>query len=108
MSTPLSRFRTIAVYEGISFVVLLFLAMPLKYLFDIPEPVKYVGWAHGVLFVLYVLTLAHVFFADRWSFMKGVVAFALSFIPFGTFWLDKKLKREEEEKLAQHREKQVA
>ena len=108
MSTPLSRFRAIALSEGISFLVLLIIAMPMKYMLDIPEPVKYVGWAHGVLFVLYVLTLAHVFFAERWSFLKGVLAFALSFVPFGTFWLDKKLKEEEEAKLAEKREKQVA
>ncbi|MBC5772442.1 DUF3817 domain-containing protein [Pontibacter sp. KCTC 32443] len=108
MSTPLSRFRAVALYEGISFLVLLLIAMPLKYMFGIPELVKYVGWAHGVLFVLYVATLAHVFFAERWSILKAIVAFALSFVPFGTFWLDKKLKEEEQAKLAQKREKQAA
>ena len=108
MKTPISRLRTVGIYEGISYLLLLGIAMPIKYMLGIPEVVKYVGWAHGVLFVLYVLTLAHVFFAERWSFLKGVLAFALSFVPFGTFWLDKKLKEEEEAKLAEKREKQVA
>lgn len=108
MSTPLSRFRAVALYEGISFLVLLFIAMPLKYIFGIPELVKYVGWAHGVLFVLYVAFLAQVFFTERWSLLKAIVAFILSLVPFGTFYLDKQLKQEEAAKLAQKREKQMA
>ncbi|MCH5690241.1 DUF3817 domain-containing protein [Niabella sp. W65] len=46
----------IAFLEGISYLLLLLVAMPLKYLADIPEGVKYIGWAHGVLFVLFVFT----------------------------------------------------
>ena len=108
MSTPLSRFRAVALYEGISYLVLLLIAMPLKYIFDIPEMVKYVGWAHGVLFVAYVALLAQVFFTEKWSILKAIVAFILSLVPFGTFYLDKKLKEEEAAKLAQKREKQLA
>lgn len=108
MNTPLSRFRTVALYEGISFLVLLFLAMPLKYLFGIPELVKYVGWAHGVLFVLYIAALAQVFFTERWSILKAIVAFIASLVPFGTFILDKRLKQEEEAKLQQETAKQPA
>ncbi|MBB6612538.1 DUF3817 domain-containing protein [Pontibacter sp. Tf4] len=108
MSTPLSRFRAVALYEGISYLVLLLIAMPLKYMFGIPELVKYVGWAHGVLFVLYVAFLAQVFFTERWSLLKAIVAFILSLVPFGTFYLEKNLKQEEEAKLMQQREKQVA
>lgn len=108
MSTPLSRFRAVALYEGISYLVLLLIAMPLKYIFGIPELVKYVGWAHGVLFVAYVALLAQVFFTERWSVLKAIVAFILSLVPFGTFYLDKQLKQEEAAKLALKREKQVA
>lgn len=108
MSTPLSRFRIVALYEGISFLVLLLIAMPLKYKFGIPEPVKYVGWAHGVLFVLYVVALAQVFFTERWSLLKAVFAFLASLVPFGTFILDKRLKQEEKEKLTAKQEKQLA
>jgi integral membrane protein len=97
-NTPLDRFRTIAVLEGISFLLLLFIAMPLKYMAGIPEPVKYLGWAHGVLFVLFIGLLLQVWVTYKWSFYKVVVAFVASLIPFGTFILDKRLEKEETQK----------
>lgn len=90
----LENFRIIAFTEGVSFLVLLFIAMPLKYIWHIPEPVKYFGWLHGVLFVLYALLLLQVYIVLKWSFVKALVAFLVSFLPFGTFWLDVKLKKE--------------
>jgi len=90
----LKNFKIIAIAEGISFLVLLLIAMPLKYMMQIPEPVKYVGWAHGVLFVLYGVLLLQVFIVVKWSFVKTLVAFLVSFIPFGTFWLDAKINKE--------------
>jgi integral membrane protein len=90
----LKNFKIIAIAEGISFLVLLLVAMPLKYMMQIPEPVKYVGWAHGVLFVLYGILLLQVFIVVKWSFIKTLVAFLVSFIPFGTFWLDVKISKE--------------
>jgi integral membrane protein len=90
----LKTFKILAIAEGISFLVLLLIAMPLKYNFQIPEPVKYVGWAHGVLFVLYCILLLQVFIVVKWSFFKILVAFIVSFIPFGTFWLDAKINTE--------------
>lgn len=95
MNTPTGRFRIIGILEGISYLVLLCIAMPLKYLAHKPEAVKYTGWAHGVLFVLYMLALAHVWYAERWSFKKVVVAFIASLVPFGPFILDSQLKKEE-------------
>ncbi|KAA3439504.1 DUF3817 domain-containing protein [Rufibacter hautae] len=93
--TPLNRFRSIAILEGISFLVLLLIAMPMKYLAGIPEPVKYVGWAHGVLFVLFVGLLLQVWVTYKWSFWKVVLAFVASLLPFGTFVLDRKIGQEE-------------
>lgn len=90
----LKNFKIIAIAEGISFLVLLLIAMPLKYMMQIPEPVKYVGWAHGVLFVLYGVLLLQVFIVVKWSFIKTLVAFLVSFIPFGTFWLDARINKE--------------
>jgi integral membrane protein len=90
----LKNFKIIAIAEGISFLVLLLVAMPLKYMMQIPEPVKYVGWAHGVLFVLYGVLLLQVFIVVKWSFIKTLVAFLVSFIPFGTFWLDARINKE--------------
>ncbi|MCF8429210.1 MAG: DUF3817 domain-containing protein [Bacteroidia bacterium] len=96
-NSVLNNFRIIAFTEGVSYLVLLFVAMPLKYIFHIPEPVKYFGWLHGVLFVLYGILLLQVFIVLKWSFIKTFVAFIVSFVPFGTFWLDKKLKKEKQE-----------
>ncbi|WP_210463616.1 DUF3817 domain-containing protein [Rufibacter roseolus] len=93
--TPLNRFRSIAILEGISWLVLLLVAMPIKYLAGIKEPVKYVGWAHGLLFTLFVILLLQVWVKYKWTFGKVVIAFVASFIPFGTFILDKKLGNEE-------------
>ena len=94
LSTTLGRFRLVAILEGISYLVLLGIAMPLKYMAGMPLPVKYVGWAHGLLFVSFILLLIQVWIAYRWSFGRVVWAFVLSFLPFGTFVLDRQLKNE--------------
>ena len=93
--TPLGRFRLIAIVEGISYLVLLFIAMPLKYFGGIPDAVKYTGWAHGVLFMLFMLALLNVMINNKWSFLKSALAFISSLIPFGTFVLDRSLIKEE-------------
>jgi integral membrane protein len=94
-NSALGWFRFIAITEGISYLLLLFIAMPLKYLAETPEPVTYLGWAHGFLFVLYGLLLLKVWVQYRWTFKKAFVAFIASLVPFGTFVLDKRLKREQ-------------
>jgi integral membrane protein len=90
LSTPLHRFRWIARLEGSSFLILLFIAMPLKYLANWPYAVTYIGWAHGVLFVAYGIFLLEVWQNQRWAFKKAVLAAAMSLLPFGTFWFEKK------------------
>lgn len=90
----LKRFRLVAILEGVSFLILLLIAMPLKYLAGIPEMVKYVGWAHGVLFILYVVLLLQCSIELSWKFGRVVWAFVASLLPFGTFVLDKQLKKE--------------
>ncbi len=96
MKTPISRFRLIGFYEGLSYLILLGLAMPLKYMFGIPELVKYVGWAHGVLFILYMVTLLQVVVVHKWSVGKIAAGVIASLLPFGPFILDKKLLQPEE------------
>ncbi|MGA0556649.1 DUF3817 domain-containing protein [Larkinella sp. VNQ87] len=93
--TALGRFRFVGILEGISYLVLLGIAMPLKYWAGLPQAVKVVGWAHGVLFIAYLVTLISVTFERRWSFGRVWVAFLASLVPFGTFWLDGRLKQEE-------------
>jgi len=94
IKSSLGRLRIIAILEGISFLVLLGIAMPLKYLAGIPEVVRIVGMAHGVLFVLYVVLLIQVTIEKSWSFKKFILAFIASFIPFGTFYADAKWFRD--------------
>ena len=93
--SSLKFFRTISFAEGVSLLTLLFIAMPMKYFMGMPEVVKVVGWIHGVLFMVYVVVLILVEFKYRWSFLFFVGAMAASVIPFGTFILDKQIKKKE-------------
>jgi integral membrane protein len=94
--SALSRFRIVALAEGTSFILLLG-AMPFKHFYDMPAGVKYIGWLHGLLFILYVLALLLVKIRNQWSIRKSFIAFVASLIPFGTFVLDKSLQKEENE-----------
>jgi integral membrane protein len=85
----------IALAEGISFLTLLFIAMPMKYFMGMPEVVRVMGSIHGGLFVLYVGLLAMLHFRQRWSFSFSLYALLASVIPFGTFMLDKQLRKKE-------------
>jgi integral membrane protein len=93
VKTQLGRLRIIGFVEGLSFLILLGIAMPLKYFFGQPETVRVVGMAHGLLFVLYVLLVIQVKIEYGWSFKKMLLALLASVIPFGTFWADAKLFR---------------
>ena len=93
----LQRFRIISITEGISLLVLLLIAMPLKYGFDMPGMVKYVGWAHGLLFILYVLMLFPTRRALNWSFTTTALGLVASLLPFGPFLFDRKLKSDEKQ-----------
>ena len=95
MNNKLSWLRKAGIAEGISFLVLLGIAMPLKYLLHQPMAVKIVGWMHGILFVAF-LFLAWEYKTDRSkSFKWFALAFIAAIIPTGTFFFDKKLKQEE-------------
>jgi integral membrane protein len=85
----------IALAEGISFLTLLCIAMPMKYFMGMPEVVRVVGAIHGGLFLLYVGLLAMLHFRQRWSVMFSLYAFVASIIPFGTFVLDRYLREKE-------------
>ncbi|WP_045689790.1 DUF3817 domain-containing protein [Hymenobacter sp. AT01-02] len=93
LRTTLGRLRAVGFLEGISFLVLLGIAMPLKYLAGEPAAVRIVGMAHGVLFVLYLLLVLQASLEHSWSWRKALLALVVSVVPFGTFWADKKLFR---------------
>ena len=94
LSTTLGKFRAVAFLEGCSFI-LFGITMPLKYIMGMPKPNYIVGMAHGVLFISYIILLALVAFQDKWTLKKTVLAFIASLVPFGTFYADKKLFREQ-------------
>ncbi|MCM3715401.1 DUF3817 domain-containing protein [Halalkalibacter oceani] len=95
VSASLKGFRIISYLEGISFLLLLGIAMPLKYWFDMPLAVTVTGMAHGILFVIYLLAVAYLMIAFRWSFMKGLLAVVASVVPFGPFIFDAKMIKAE-------------
>ena len=90
---PLKRFRFMGLLEGSSLLILLFLAMPLKYFFGIPEAVRVVGSIHGFLFVSYCLVIAYMTFVVKWPFKYSVIAVIVAFIPFGNIIFDRRLDK---------------
>lgn len=96
MSTPIGRLRVAGLVEGASYLLLLGVAMPLKHLAGIPGPVKVVGWIHGVLFMIFCAALAQAMFAARWSTRKAAGVFIAALLPFGTFAIDRRLRRDDE------------
>ena len=89
----LNLLRKAGIAEGFSFIILLLIAMPLKYFFQLPMAVKIVGWAHGILFVAF-LVMAWEFRSDRkLSFKWLAMAFLAALVPTGTFFFDKTLKK---------------
>ena len=86
--------RILGNIEGISYLLLLGVAMPMKYYFEMPMAVKIVGMAHGILFVAYCLLLAACMKKLNWSLKFGASLFMATLIPFGTFVTDRKLREE--------------
>jgi len=90
-TTTLGRFRTIAIAEGISFLILLGIAMPLKYFADKPVFVDVFGWIHGLLFIGYMISGLQLKIEHNWPLGKTAIAVLAALIPFGPFILDKKI-----------------
>ena len=95
LSDALARFRLIGFIEGLSYVLLLGIAMPLKYYFELPIAVKIVGWTHGALFMLYMAALLAVATERRWSIVRATIGFAAAIIPLATFVFDRSLSAEQ-------------
>ncbi|MDT0641741.1 DUF3817 domain-containing protein [Zunongwangia sp. F363] len=83
-------FKWISILEGISFLVLLLLAMPLKYMFDYPQPVRYVGMAHGILFIAYVFGAFLLYSTMKWKVKDLTLILLFSLVPFGPFYVERK------------------
>lgn len=83
-------FKSVAFWEGISLLFLLFFAMPLKYIWDLPMAVSIIGMAHGILFLGYVALAIVLFIELKWSLKILAGVLLASLLPFGTFYMEKK------------------
>lgn len=85
-------FKIISLLEGISYILLLFVAVPIKYLQGNAEYVRMLGMPHGVLFVAYIIIAIMLKFELKWSYKTFSIVCLLSILPFGTFFVGKYLK----------------
>jgi integral membrane protein len=92
ITTSIGRLRLIGFIEGVSLLVLIFVAVPFKYYFHNPYLVKLIGPIHGVLFLLFVFNTLQVGVEHRWKFQEITWKVLLAcIIPFGTFYVDSKI-----------------
>lgn len=94
LSTSLGRLRVVGVAEGLSFLALLGIAMPLEYMAGMPLAVRIVGSIHGGLFMLYAVALLIAWLDRGWSVGKVAALFVASVVPFGPFIAERSLARE--------------
>ncbi len=92
----LNSLRKVGIIEGISFILLLGVAMPLKYMWDMPMAVTIVGGAHGLLFMWYCIVLLFAKMERNWTLGKCALLFIASVLPFGPFVAEVHLKKEAE------------
>ena len=100
---PIPFLRTIAKIEAISFLLLVGIAMPLKYFAHQPLAVKIVGSIHGALFVIFCVALLRTMLVARWPLPRGAMAFMASLLPFGPFLVDRRMAEYEAEFQASNR-----
>ena len=96
MTMNIQTLRAVGFLEGMSFLLLLFIAMPMKYLMDNPILVKYVGMGHGVLFIVFLVVLFVVCEKQKWSLKVFILGLMAAVLPFGPFVFDRKLKHLEQ------------
>lgn len=86
----LKTFKIVALLEGISFIIMMLIGMPLKYAAGNDILIKTLGMPHGLLFVAYVILAILIQSQMKWNFKDLAIVLVCSLIPFGTFWMDKK------------------
>ena len=82
-------FRIVALLEGVSYILLLFVATPIKYFGDDPKYVKLLGMPHGMLFIAYIVLAIFLKNDFKWNIKQFLTVLVASIIPFGTFYIDK-------------------
>lgn len=91
-TSELGQFRIISLLEGVFYLLLLGVAMPMKYWMGEPMLVRILGRIHGGLFVLFAVALLRVATSDSWGWQKSFTAFLASLTPLGVFWLEHRLR----------------
>jgi len=92
MMTSPRTLRLLCLIEGISLILLLGVAMPLKYLAGEPLAVRYVGMVHGLLWLALLVMLVAVTWRQRWSFGRCLAVFVSSVLPFGFLVIDRRMR----------------
>lgn len=87
----IASLRVVTFLEGISFLALLLVAMPLKYLFNLPLAVQVAGGLHGLLFLGLGLSLYQAHVDHGWRLSRLVLLFLISFVPGSFFWMDRRI-----------------
>lgn len=92
IKNSVKKFGQINTIEGYSYLLLLFIAMPMKYAFGYPMAVKIAGMLHGILFIIFCVLLVIAWRDSKWAFSENIIFFIASLIPFGTFFTKNKIK----------------
>ena len=94
--TSIGRLRAVALIEGVSFLILLGIAMPLKYFAGIAQAVTVAGWLHGLLFIAFCVALTQAHQDAKWSSWRSGTVLIAALLPFGPFVIDRRLRKEDE------------
>ena len=93
MKNPVRGLRRVALLEAVSFLVLLGIAMPLKYYAGMPAAVKIAGWVHGGLFVWFGIALLGCLLIAKWPLSRCALVFAASLVPVVPFFMDRRMRQ---------------
>lgn len=91
---PVRFLRTVGLLEGASYLLLLFVAMPLKYVLGMPQAVRVTGMVHGILFIVFLYALLRATMSRHWPLKRALLVFVASLVPFGPLFIDKMLLEE--------------
>jgi integral membrane protein len=94
---PIPFLRKVALAEAVSFLLLLGVAMPLKYMAGMPVAVKVAGWIHGALFITFCVALMRTWLGARWPVSRAAMLFVAALLPFGPFVMDRRMRQWEAE-----------
>lgn len=83
-------FRIVSFLEGVSYLLLLFIATPVKYFGDDESYVRMLGMPHGILFMVYIILAIMLKAPEKWNGKTFIIVLLASILPFGTFYVDRK------------------